>query len=200
MDLKEALDIVSYKIGLRFGETALGDELFLDEQIHQAIRDKAAGTEREIDLKVYMVATQTVSAERSRLYQVKNEQFLTENAKKPNVKITDSGLQYIVITEALKSADTAASRPSPTDSVTVHYTGTLICGTEFDSSIERGTPATFAVDKVIPGWSESIQLMQVGEKYKLYIPQALGYGKRGMGGDIPPHSTLIFEVELLSIL
>ncbi|MFT5906228.1 MAG: FKBP-type peptidyl-prolyl cis-trans isomerase FklB [Cryomorphaceae bacterium] len=195
MELKEALDIVSYKIGLRFGETVLGDELFLDKKIHEAILDKAAGSEREIDLKVYMQATHMVSAERTRLFQVKNETFLTDNASNSDVKTTESGLQYKV----LQSADTSAAKPTLTDTVTVHYTGKLTCGTTFDSSVERGEPATFAVDKVIAGWTEALQLMQVGEKFQLFIPQGLGYGKRGMGGDIPPYATLVFDVELLAI-
>jgi len=156
MELTEALDIVSYKIGLRFGETALGDELFLDEVIHESILDKAAGTEREIDLKVYMQATQIVSAERSRLFKVKNADFITENAQKEGVITTESG--------------------------------------------ERGEPATFAVKKVITGWTEALQLMQVGDKFQLFIPQEIGYGKPGMGSDIPPFATLIFDVELLDIV
>lgn len=195
MELQEALDIVSYKIGLRFGETALGDELFLDEKIHEAIRDKAAGSEQEIDLKVYMQATHIVSAERTRLFQVKNENFLAENATKDDVITTPSGLQYKVI----QAVATPAAKPKLTDTVTVHYNGTLTCGTIFDSSIERGEPATFAVEKVIFGWTEALQLMQVGEKFQLFIPQDIGYGKRGMGSDIPPYATLVFDVELLSI-
>jgi FKBP-type peptidyl-prolyl cis-trans isomerase len=195
MELKEALDIVSYKIGLRFGETALGDELFLDEKIHEAILDKAAGVEQEIDLKVYMQATQMVSAERTRLFKVKNEKFLTENAANSDVKTTDSGLQYKVI----QAVEADQPRPGATDTVTVHYTGKLIDGTVFDSSEERGGPATFAVEKVIAGWAEAIQLMQVGEKFQLFIPQELGYRKRGVGSDIPPYATLVFDVELLAI-
>ncbi|MGJ8656743.1 MAG: FKBP-type peptidyl-prolyl cis-trans isomerase [Akkermansiaceae bacterium] len=195
MELQEALDIVSYKIGLRFGETALGDELFLEEKIHEAIRDKAAGSEKEIDLKVYMVATQMVSAERTRLFKLKNENFLTENATNSDVVTTPSGLQYKVI----QPAEENSAKPKPTDSVTVHYTGKLTCGTVFDSSHERGSPATFALEKVISGWSEALQLMQVGEKFQIYVPQGIGYGKRGVGSDIPPYATLVFDVELLAI-
>ena len=195
MELTEALDIVSYKIGLRFGETALGDELFLDEKIHEAILDKAAGAEQEIDLKVYMQATQMVSAERTRLFKVKNEDFLTENAVNSDVKTTNSGLQYKVI----QAVEADQPRSGATDTVTVHYTGKLIDGTVFDSSEERGGPATFAVEKVIAGWAEAIQLMQVGEKFQLFIPQELGYRKRGVGSDIPPYATLVFDVELLAI-
>ena len=195
MELPEALDIVSYKIGLRFGESVLGDELFLEEKIHEAIADKAAGSEKAIDLKVYMQATHIVSAERTRLAKVKNETFLTDNAAKDDIQTTPSGLQYKII----QKASSPSSKPSLEDTVTVHYTGKLICGTVFDSSHERGEPATFALQKVISGWSEALQLMQVGEKSQLFIPQEIGYGKRGMGSDIPPYATLLFEVELLSI-
>ena len=195
MELAEALDLVSYKIGLRFGETALGDELFLDEVIHQAILDKAAGTEREIDLKVYMVATKIVSNERSRLFKVNNAKFIEENAKKEGVITTESGLQYKVI----HSANSGSAKPTIDDTVTVHYTGTLISDTVFDCSRERGEPATFAVKKVIAGWTEALQLMHVGDKFQLFIPQELGYGKPGAGSDIPPFATLIFDVELLDI-
>lgn len=193
MELKEALDIVSYKIGLRFGETALGDELFLDHKIHEAISDKAAGTERDIDLKIYMEATKIVSAERSRLLKVKNEIFLTENSTHPEIITTESGLQYKVIQHG------HGKQPTLADTVTVHYTGKLIDGTIFDSSIERGDPATFGVAKVISGWTEALQLMHIGDKFQLFIPHSLGYGSRGVGSDIPPHATLIFDVELLSI-
>lgn len=193
MELKEALDIVSYKIGLRFGETALGDELFIDEKIHEAILDNASDNIREIDLKIYMEATKMVSAERSRLFKVNNEKFLTANAANTDVITLPSGVQYKVIQQA------SGNKPTLADSVTVHYTGKLINGTVFDSSSERGQPATFAVSKVIAGWAEAIQLMQVGEQFQLFIPQELGYGDRGVGSDIPPHATLIFDVELLAI-
>lgn len=195
MELPEALDIVSYKIGLRFGDSVLGDELFLEEKIHEAIADKAAGSEKAIDLKIYMQATHIVSAERTRLAKVKNETFLTENLSNTDVQTTASGLQYKII----HKEDPQSTKPTPKDTVTVHYTGSLICGTVFDSSIERGGPATFALAKVIPGWSEALQLMQVGEKFQLFIPQEIGYGKRGLGSDIPPHATLIFDIELLAI-
>jgi FKBP-type peptidyl-prolyl cis-trans isomerase len=119
------------------------------------------------------------------------EAFLAENAKKPNVKVTASGLQYLVLQEG-----TGAS-PSATDNVTVHYQGTTIDGKEFDSSYGRGAPATFPLNRVIPGWTEGLQLMKEGAKYRFFIPSNLAYGERGAGRDIGPNSTLIFDVELI---
>lgn len=193
MELEEAIDMVSYKIGLRFGEAAASDELFDKEAILKAVEDKKNGTEREIDLKQYMLATKMVSAERSRRYKLNNEAFLTSNKDDDGVLTTDSGLQYKVVEQGTGATPTAA------DTVTVHYTGKLIDGFVFDSSVERGEPATFAVNKVITGWTEALQLMPVGSKYQLFIPQELGYGDRGVGSDIPPFATLVFEVELLEI-
>jgi FKBP-type peptidyl-prolyl cis-trans isomerase FklB len=121
-----------------------------------------------------------------------DEKFLAENKKKPNVKTTPSGLQYEVITQG------TGARPNATDSVTVNYKGTLTNGTEFDNSYKRGQPVTFALDHVIRGWTEGLQLMSVGSKYKFYIPYQLGYGLNEMQA-IPAGSTLVFEVELLDV-
>jgi FKBP-type peptidyl-prolyl cis-trans isomerase len=120
------------------------------------------------------------------------EKFLTENKTKEGVKTTESGLQYKVLE--------AGEGPSPKagDTVTVHYRGTFVDGTEFDSSYQRGEPATFPLTGVIPGWTEALQLMKKGSKWMLFIPSELAYGERGAGNRIPPNSTLIFEVELLS--
>lgn len=119
--------------------------------------------------------------------------FLDENAQRDGVTTTESGLQYEVLKEG------TGNSPKETDKVTVHYHGTLIDGTVFDSSVDRGEPATFPVNGVIPGWVEALQLMKEGAKYKLFIPSNLAYGERGAGGAIGPNSTLVFEVELISI-
>ena len=121
------------------------------------------------------------------------ERFLKENATKEGVKTTESGLQYLVLEEGNDV------HPSATDEVTVHYTGKLIDGTVFDSSVERGEPATFALNQVIKGWTEGLQLMGEGAKYRLFIPYELAYGEQGAGDVIPPYSTLIFDVELIKV-
>ena len=121
------------------------------------------------------------------------EQFLLENGKRAEVHTTPSGLQYDIV----KQGD--GPRPTAGDSVTVHYTGKLIDGTVFDSSEERGEPATFGVTQVIPGWVEALQLMNVGSRWRLFIPSALAYGPQGAGGLIGPNQTLVFDVELLAI-
>ncbi len=123
----------------------------------------------------------------------KNAEFLAENAKKPDVEVTDSGLQY----RQISAGDGA--RPEKNSVVTVHYTGALINGKVFDSSLKRGQPISFGLDQVIPGWTEGVQKMRVGEKAELVIPQDLGYGARGAPGAIPPYQTLVFEVELLAV-
>lgn len=119
--------------------------------------------------------------------------FLEENGKKEGVKTTASGLQYVVEQEG------TGQQPGPEDEVTVHYTGKLLDGTVFDSSVDRGQPATFPLNRVIPGWTEGVQLMKVGAKYTFFVPSELAYGAQGVPGAIPPHSTLIFNVHLLSV-
>lgn len=133
-------------------------------------------------------------AEMAKKNKLEGDKFLAENARKEGVKSTPSGLQYIVITEG--EGDT----PTSTDIVKVHYTGTLIDGRVFDSSVSRGVPAQFGVNQVIPGWTEALQMMKVGSKYKLFLPSDIAYGERGAGEMIQPNSTLIFEVELLDII
>lgn len=123
----------------------------------------------------------------------KGQAFLADNKTKEGISETESGLQY----EVLTAGDGA--KPSATDTVSVHYRGTLLDGSEFDSSYSRGQPATFGLNQVIPGWTEGVQLMPVGSKYKFYIPPQLAYGEKGAGGRIGPNETLVFEVELLEI-
>jgi FKBP-type peptidyl-prolyl cis-trans isomerase FklB len=122
------------------------------------------------------------------------DKFLAENGKKKGVTTTASGLQY----EVLKAGD--GPKPAATDKVNVHYHGTLINGKVFDSSVERGQPITFGVQEVIKGWTEALQLMPVGSKWKIFIPSQLAYGEQGAGGDIGPNEALVFEVELLGIV
>lgn len=122
------------------------------------------------------------------------ETFLAANAKKPNIKTTKSGLQYEVLT-----AGKGKVSPKATDNVTVHYKGTTIDGKEFDSSYSRGEPTSFPLNGVIAGWTEGVQLMKEGDKYRFYIPSGLAYGERGAGGAIAPNSALIFDVELIKI-
>ncbi len=138
--------------------------------------------------------TLTVSAGTPEENKAAGEKFLAENGKKPNIKTTASGLEYEVLTEGKGTA-----HPSATDNVTVHYKGTLLDGSEFDSSYSRNEPATFPLNAVIPGWTEGVQLMTEGAKYKFYIPSKLAYGESGAGGKIGPNEALIFEVELIKI-
>lgn len=121
------------------------------------------------------------------------KKFLEENAKKDGIKSTPSGLQYEVLREG------TGAKPGPTSTVEVHYEGRLINGSIFDSSYQRKETISFPLNRVIPGWTEGLQLMPTGAKYRLYIPSELGYGARGAGGDIPPNAALIFDVELISI-
>lgn len=129
----------------------------------------------------------------SKLAREAGEKFLEENGKKEGVHTTASGLQYVVEKEG------TGKSPKATDEVTVHYTGRLLDGHVFDSSVSRGEPATFPLNRVIPGWTEGLQLMKEGAKYVFFIPSDLAYGAQGAGNDIPPHSTLIFEVELIKV-
>jgi FKBP-type peptidyl-prolyl cis-trans isomerase FkpA len=184
----------SYAIGVDFGKRlkmqSMGkvEPAFIAQGIRDGLADTSIFTDEEIQDAIMAYTTQV-----KQNIETDNMSFLAENAKREEVKVTDSGLQY----EVLEEAD--GQKPKASDEVTVHYTGTLIDGTKFDSSVDRGEPATFPLSGVIPGWTEGLQLMSVGSKYKFYIPSELGYGPRGAGNVIPPNATLIFEVELLSI-
>ena len=152
-------------------------------------------TEKSQDTEATEPAAETVNEERAPIKDnlTIGREFLEENAKNDSVKVTESGLQYMVLKEG------NGAKPGPTDTVTVHYTGTLIDGKVFDSSVERGEPATFPLNRVIPGWTEGLQLMSEGSKYRLFIPSELAYGEKGAGDDILPNSTLIFDVELIKV-
>ena len=191
-------DLFSYGLGMIIGERVLkqyGDvdyDLLLSgmKAQHQGQATEITIEQAAQALNKHMEQQFAAQAEENK---ARGEAYLAENAKKEGVQVTESGLQYSVITEG------DGAKPQETDQVTVHYRGTLIDGTEFDSSYARGEPATFGLNQVIPGWTEGVQLMNVGSKYQFVIPQSLGYGERGAGGAIGPYETLIFEVELIDI-
>ena len=194
------MDKFSYAIGLGIGQNLLsmGAQGINVEDFAQAISDVLNRKEtaishneaREIVNKYFEELEAKMNAENIE----KGKAFLAENAKKEGVITLPSGLQYEVITEG------NGKQPSATDKVKCHYEGTLIDGTLFDSSIKRGQPAVFGVNQVIRGWVEALQLMSEGSKWRLFIPSELGYGAQQAGEMIPPHSTLIFEVELIEVL
>lgn len=196
---------LSYTIGMDIGQSLSGQDMELDIDILlEAIRASYLGeetlltreealAEREKFIQQRQQELQQQRAEDARINAEEGEAFLAANAEKEGVQVTESGLQYRVITEG------EGERPGPEDRVTVHYRGTLINGVEFDSSYARGEPATFGLNQVIPGWTEGLQLMREGAKYELFIPSELAYGEQGRPGPIGPNSTLIFEVELLEI-
>jgi FKBP-type peptidyl-prolyl cis-trans isomerase len=203
-NLKTAQDSVSYALGMQVGldlvknlKTLPGEPLPMDKFIEAMSKAlKGDTTNFIIDpanmnnvIQVYMIKAQTTMNEKT---QEENKKFLETNKQKPGVKTTASGLQYEVIQEG------TGVMPKATDKVRVNYHGTLVDGTVFDSSIERGTPLEFELNKVIPGWTEGLQLMKVGSKYRFYLSPELGYGARSMG-KIKPYSILIFEVELLDV-
>lgn len=194
MTPQEALEIVSYKLGLKLGEAALEDPLLDPAVVKRAISDEAAGKAREIATGDYFMANKLVKDLRSEHSRLEGEAWLAENSGKDGVTVTESGLQY----EILSPGD--GPRPQSGDTVEVDYEGTLISGVPFDSSYDRGERAVFPVGGVIQGWQEGLQLMNVGAEYRFFIPQELAYGERGAGSDIPPYSALIFDVKLHTIL
>ena len=204
VELKDQKEKESYALGYQFGENlkSQGLEINVDAYV-AALRDslgnaKPALSREEMDSAVSDVrkrvaaARQKGSAATADKNLADGKAFLEENQKKEGVRTLPSGLQYKVLVEG------SGKSPKATDQVTVNYRGKLIDGTEFDSSYQRGTPATFPVNGVISGWTEALQLMKEGSKWQLFIPPNLGYGARGVGR-IPPNSTLIFEVELLKV-
>ncbi len=204
-ELKTPDEKLSYAIGLEVGTSLKNLPTEIDFPVFvQAVEDGLKGKKplltQEQALEIKMEFGKKVREERARerkelgeKNRKEGEAFLAENKKKKGVVTTESGLQYMVLHEG------EGPKPKATDRVKVHYRGTLIDGTEFDSSYTRGKPATFALKGVVAGWTEALQLMRVGSKYRLFIPSELAYGKRGRGPKIGPDAVLIFELELLEI-
>lgn len=193
------MDKISYALGLSMGQNLMGSgvQKLAYADLAQGIQDvleknqpKVTYQEAQTILGKFFQELETKIAGEQK---AAGEKFLKENAQRAEVKTTASGLQYEVLEATL------GQKPKATDTVKVHYEGTLIDGTVFDSSYKRGEPISFGLNQVIKGWTEGLQLMSIGSKYKLYIPYQLGYGEQGAGASIPPYSTLIFTVELLGI-
>lgn len=200
------LDRISYALGLSMGNNfrssgikTLNVQDFADgvAAVFEGVQSKMTYDEAKLEIKNFFEAMeaeqQAAAAKMGEVNEAAGKKFLEENGKRVEVNVTPSGLQYEVLQEG------TGKRPVASDSVTVHYTGKLIDGTVFDSSVERGMPATFGVTQVIPGWVEALQLMKEGAKWRLFIPSQLAYGPQGAGNIIGPNSTLIFDVELIKV-
>ena len=201
------MDKVSYALGLGIGQQLAqmgASDLNIDD-FADAIKDVINGNELKVPHKDAQTIVQeyfrqqeerinAIRAEQGKAAKAEGEKFLAENGKKEGVVTLKSGLQYEVLREG------NGKKPKATDQVKCHYEGTLINGQVFDSSYKRNEPAVFPLNQVIPGWTEGLQLMQEGAKYRFYIPYILAYGESGAGGSIPPFATLIFEVELLKVM
>jgi FKBP-type peptidyl-prolyl cis-trans isomerase FkpA len=204
--LKTDKDKVSYMVGMQVGSSLaqIKDEIDLAvvmKAMESTIKGEKPLMTQEQAMEVQKGFAERLQAKRAAEMQAaatknkaEGEAFLSKNKTAPGVKTTASGLQYKVVTEG------KGPKPAVTDQVKVHYTGTLLDGTKFDSSVDRGEPAQFALNAVIPGWTEALQLMPVGSKYTLWIPSPLAYGDRGTPGPIGPNATLKFDVELLEIV
>lgn len=200
------MDKLSYALGIGIGSQLAGmgaKELNIDD-FAQAIKDVISGSELKVDnaeaqtlvqnfFQEQEAKLQAAAAEAGKAAKAAGEAFLAENGKKDGVVTLPSGLQYQVLKEG------NGKKPSATDQVVCHYEGTLIDGTVFDSSYQRNQPATFGLNQVIAGWTEGVQLMQEGAKYRFFIPYKLAYGERGAGAQIPPFATLVFDVELIEV-
>lgn len=200
------MDKLSYALGIGIGSQLAGmgaKELNIDD-FAQAIKDVISGSELKVDnaeaqtlvqnfFQEQEAKQQAATAEAGKAAKAAGEAFLAENGKKDGVVTLPSGLQYQVLKEG------NGKKPSATDQVVCHYEGTLIDGTVFDSSYQRNQPATFGLNQVIAGWTEGVQLMQEGAKYRFFIPYNLAYGERGAGAQIPPFAALVFDVELIEV-
>lgn len=201
------MDKVSYALGLGIGRqlSQMGADSLNIDDFAQAIKDILAGKEPAVSdaeaqtlvkdfFEKQEAKQRAATAEKFKDTKEKGEKYLAENAKKEGVVTLPSGLQYQVIKEG------NGRKPKATDKVKCHYEGMLIDGTLFDSSIQRGEPATFPLNGVIAGWTEGLQLMQEGAKYRFFIPYQLGYGEQGAGASIPPFAALVFDVELIEVI
>mgnify|MGYP000734477179 FL=1 len=193
------MEKLSYALGLIIGNNLKGMNIegLLTTEFTRAVEQVLNGEKTEMTevqaqglVQEFLREQQEVAGKAAR---EAGENFLAENAKREGVKVTETGLQYEVLTPAL------GIKPTPTDTVTCHYEGRLIDGTVFDSSYRRGEPASFPLQGVIRGWTEGLQLMSIGSKFRFFIPFNLAYGAQGAGGSIPPYAALIFDVELLGI-
>ena len=201
------MDKLSYALGIGIGSQLAGmgaKGLDIDD-FAQAVKDVISGTPLKVNNAEAQSLVQTffqeqeekqraAAAEAGKVAKAAGESFLADNAKKEGVVVLPSGLQYQVLKEG------NGKKPSETDQVKCHYEGTLIDGTIFDSSYQRNEPATFGLNQVIAGWTEGVQLMSEGAKYRFFIPYNLAYGERGAGAQIPPFAALVFDVELLKVL
>ena len=203
-ETKDQKDKESYSLGYQFGQSLKAQGVDINMDVYTSgIKDALAGTkpllsQEEMNKTVLELQARVATARQKELKGkadknlAEGKAFMEANKKKEGVKTLPSGLQYKVVKEG------SGKTPKATDEVTVNYRGSFIDGTEFDSSYKKGTPLTFQVDKIIPGWKEALQLMKVGSTWQLFVPPELGYGERSVG-PIPPNATLIFEVELVSI-
>ena len=193
------MDKLSYAWGLAMGQQlkGMGVEKLDFESFAEAVKAAFGECKPEMEPeeahKIINEYLQALQGKLTAAAKEAGEKFLAENKTKEGVKTTASGLQYVVEKQG------TGIRPTASDEVTVHYTGKLLDGTVFDSSVNRGDPATFPLNRVIPGWTEGVQLMQEGSKYRFFIPSDLAYGPQGIPNAIPPHSTLIFDVELIKV-
>ena len=195
------LEKLSYSMGIFFGQSVSRQDMDLDiPAFMQAVEDVLKGSELKLETsEMQQILSDYQKKEREEIEakannnKVDGEKFLDENKKKDGVKQTESGLQYKVIKEG------DGKKPTSEDTVVVHYRGTLIDGSEFDSSYARGEPAELGVGRVIKGWQEALQLMPVGSKWQIAVPSDLAYGQRGAGGQIGPNATLLFDIELIAI-
>ncbi|MCH5231228.1 MAG: FKBP-type peptidyl-prolyl cis-trans isomerase [Muribaculaceae bacterium] len=200
------MDKLSYAWGMVIGQQLRGmgvkdlNKEDFDEAVHASFEGKETKLSPEETQKVlndFLMElnkkNEVIAKKNEAIAREAGDKFLEANLKNPGVHVTDSGLQYVVEKEG------EGKQPTATSEVTVHYTGKLIDGTVFDSSINRGEPTTFPLNRVIPGWTEGLQLMKEGGKYTFFIPSDLAYGPNGIPNVIPPHSTLIFDVELISV-